>query len=1017
MKKQKNHTTEGGRDTINLSEIKSPESDMNTTDNQINNSTDNEVNKMTDCLTNNNSTTNGKETTSGAPPTIQETLEQCTQFFEAIGKPLDNVYIRAIDPKRILPTLNKDKQRISEPTIKYLRKLNDKGYEIYSVVNGGGHTAASINETYASFFEIDEHDYTSEKMSFSVQSEVWREVDLPQPTIVVCTGGKSLHQYLAYEESQNVTKEKWKQLQEQLMATIPHTDTAIKDFSRIMRLPGFEYHKDGLGNYSYIYDHCGDTYTVAEIEENLLSYEESHKRVTTRDAANKAAKEAREAAHLQAETARNAAINAAKEAGQTDEETLVGIGEKAAQTVLNAAAIKAGQDVMDGKYEERAHYIPEDDEHNYDENGVYQGPTAEEQEQNKCLHEASGLHPDGFQNLIKLYPKKYQQLIAEGSPDNQDSVGNKIMNHAAALYQRGFISEEQAKEVLTTYFGNCKQDPKDPFTDKDVKRHWKSANKNTRDIIGGKWLNKQLIKQDLAKTRTVQSVTKMLYKQYQKIYIIGVESTATKYTRTIKGLKRNLLALLNNYTINEHEAVSVLKQFYENCEGARVPDDEEIMVELNAQRESIDELRNHPNGGPDDDFSYTEHMDKCYGKRIRLNKMGDYIEKDGQRMKNIKQFYLLHKDEFEFKLKKDLAVDLVILHAEKNAYHPIQDYLDSLRSNHEKFDKKTAGANLRAFLVKCGITDKWEQTAAIRCFIGAVARIYNPGCKVDLMLILKGPQGYFKSTLLDILGGPGYVDLSGDPTSKDGMMECQSGWLIEMAEVEKFTRTKEAFTTKSIITRRDDKYRKPYAIETLSNPRQFLFFGTTNEDELFLDATGNRRYIVANVNHRIDREFVTANRDNFWTWISYLYHSGEQWWLTDAEVEQQTDRNKDAAVTDARTDAVLNYARGKEYVKVDDILTELWKVEPGHSYYKKAQHELAKILKLNGFNKKRRVFKGIRTTVWETPDDVRNHSVGDTSDDVRNHEKGQAELIQVADKFDDYVPGTGMALLRQEHGR
>lgn len=181
--------------------------------------------------------------------------------------------------------------------------------------------------------------------------------------------------------------------------------------------------------------------------------------------------------------------------------------------------------------------------------------------------------------------------------------------------------------------------------------------------------------------------------------------------------------------------------------------------------------------------------------------------------------------------------------------------------------------------------------------IGAVARAFQPGCKMDTMLVLEGGQGLKKSTAVKILGGEFTSENLQDFHSKDAMQVAGRKWIIEVSELAAKRRSEQE-AIKAFITRREDTFRPPYGTHPITVPRSSVLIGNYNPDGVGIldDATGARRYWVVPVGE-IDVAALAKDRGQLWAEAVYCYRRGDAWWLSDDEQrpvqEQQADRQDD----------------------------------------------------------------------------------------------------------------------------
>ena len=171
--------------------------------------------------------------------------------------------------------------------------------------------------------------------------------------------------------------------------------------------------------------------------------------------------------------------------------------------------------------------------------------------------------------------------------------------------------------------------------------------------------------------------------------------------------------------------------------------------------------------------------------------------------------------------------------------------------------------------------DDYTTAVSANFFKSLAARILWPGCKVDSMIVLQGPQGCGKTSALELLGGPWYVASGKSVETSDFQLQLRGKVLMEIAEMDSF-RKSEVDAVKTMLTIRNDDYRVPYGHAFENVPRTCVFAGTTNRDEFLNDPTGARRFWPIRCK-KINLDLIRTLRDQLYAEARVRVVAGEKW--------------------------------------------------------------------------------------------------------------------------------------------
>jgi putative DNA primase/helicase len=312
------------------------------------------------------------------------------------------------------------------------------------------------------------------------------------------------------------------------------------------------------------------------------------------------------------------------------------------------------------------------------------------------------------------------------------------------------------------------------------------------------------------------------------------------------------------------------------------------------------------------------------------------------------------------KLNPSQVKDCLVTVSRRHPYNPLVDWLTGLEWDGQERIGKWLSYYLGA--------EPTDYTAAIgpKFLISAAARALKPGCKVDTMLILEGPQGRFKSTAARTLfGAEWYTDDLADLHSKDAALQMQGRWGIEISELSAMSRS-ESNRIKAVLSRQVDRFRAPYDRFVAEHPRQCVFIGTTNPvDGYFRDPTGARRFWPVTCG-TIDVAALAHDREQLWAEAAHCFERGDRWWLENDEVVQAKTQQEDRREIDP-WESIINEKLGNQtWASINTVLLDWLEIKKDRCG-KADQMRVAAIFRSMGWERDRRYINGILERTWCKP--------------------------------------------------
>ena len=301
---------------------------------------------------------------------------------------------------------------------------------------------------------------------------------------------------------------------------------------------------------------------------------------------------------------------------------------------------------------------------------------------------------------------------------------------------------------------------------------------------------------------------------------------------------------------------------------------------------------------------------------IRKNSITQKLEENGSEVSSerLNSIYLRARLIFNSKEVTFDLINRVIFSDFTQEFNPINEYIDRNRYRNGK-------GHIDA-LVRTIKTDSSHADIFIRKWcLGWIAAIH--GYPVRSVLTLVGGQNTGKTEWFRRIPPPSlrkyYAESKLDAGKDDDILMCQKLWVMDDEMGGKSKQDEKRF--KELTSKSTFSLRAPYGRHNEDYKRLAVLCGTSNEEDIINDPTGNTRILPVKV-LSIDHEAYNAiDKDELFMECVRAYESGEDWQLSKEELKMLDAMGTDFETTPFERELILRFFRPRQAGDIASYMT------------------------------------------------------------------------------------------------